>query len=187
MKPPLRLLRVVGLIYCLEGFALRIDSGDIARVGVFAALGVAAIWIFRVPGPGGNIYFHLGETIILTSALLLGRRGGAFVGAVSSALADMLLGFPAWAPFSFVIHGLEGYIVGRLTTGEGGAREVTAMASGAFVMIAGYAASAALLYGAALVPLELIGDSIQGLLGIATAYPFTRFLLARFPGLKHGR
>lgn len=166
---------------------MKIDSGDIARVGVFSALGVAAIWIFRVPGPGGSIYFHLGETIILTSALLLGRKGGAFVGAVSSALADILLGFPAWAPFSFVIHGLEGYIVGRFSTGAGGMRDVTALVSGVCVMVAGYAASVALLYGAALVPLEVMGDSIQGLLGVATSYPFTRFLLARFPNLKSGR
>jgi uncharacterized membrane protein len=170
-----------------EVYVLKIDSGDIARVGVFSALGVVAIWIFRVPGPDGKIYFHLGETIILTSALLLGGKGGAFVGAVSSALADTLLGVPVWAPFSFVIHGAEGYIAGRFSTGRGGARDVAAMALGVCAMVAGYAASVALLYGAALVPFEILGDSLQGLLGVATSYPFARFLQSRFPNLTPGR
>ncbi|MDR1514697.1 MAG: ECF transporter S component [Synergistaceae bacterium] len=164
---------------------MKFDSQGIARVGLLSALGVVAIWIVpRVTLFDGKIYFHLGETIILTSSVLLGRWGGAFVGGVSSALADMLLGFPVWMPFSFVIHGVEGFLAGNIANGAGGIRDVAGMALGVAFMITGYAVAVYFMYGAAAVYLEILGDSVQGLLGIVTAYPFTRFLLKRFPGLK---
>jgi uncharacterized membrane protein len=165
---------------------MKFNSHGIAKVGLLSALSVAAIWIFRVPGPDGKIYFHLGETIILTASVLLGRWGGALVGGISSALADLLLGVPVWMPFSFVIHGVEGFIAGTLAKGTGGIRDIAGMSAGVAVMIAGYAVSVYFIYGAAAVPLEIFGDSLQGLLGIATAYPFTRFLLKRFNGMKEG-
>ncbi|GHV52578.1 hypothetical protein FACS1894216_08970 [Synergistales bacterium] len=153
----------------------------VARVGVLSAFGVAAMCIFRVPGFDGRVYFHLGETVILTSALLLGGRGGAFVGGISSALADVILGAPVWAPFSFVIHGAEGFIAGRFSSGKGGKRDMLAMAAGCAVMVVGYACAVAMLYGKEVVPLEIFGDTMQALLGIASSYPLSRFLVRRFP------
>jgi uncharacterized membrane protein len=164
---------------------MKLDSNGIAKIGLLSALGVVAIWIVpRVTLLDGKIYFHLGETIILTSSILLGRWGGAFVGGVSSALADMLLGFPVWMPFSFVIHGVEGFLAGHVANGTGGVRDVAGMALGVAFMITGYAIAVYFMYGEAAVYLEILGDSAQGLLGIITAYPFTRFLLRRFPTLK---
>lgn len=158
-----------------------INTRQLARVGLFAALAVMAICIFRIPGPGGNVYFHLGETVIITAAVLFGSKEGAFVGAVSSAIADLLLGAALWAPFSFVIHGFEGYLIGELSNGTGGKRDLSAMTAGVGVMIAGYTAVAGWLYGTAIVPIEFLGDSAQGFIGVATAYPFLRALSYRFP------
>ena len=160
---------------------MKIDTRQIARVGVFSALTVMAISFFRIPGPGGNVYFHLGETVMITSALLLGRKEGAFVGAVSSAIADLLLGAALWAPFSFIIHGFECYLIGDLSDGKGGARDLKAIAAGLSVMIVGYTLTAGWLYGAAVMPVELLGDSMQGLIGAATAFPFLKALGYRFP------
>lgn len=162
-------------------------NGQIARVGLFSALTVMAICLFRIPGPGGNIYFHLGETVIITAAVLLGRKGGAFVGAVGSAIADLLLGAALWAPFSFVIHGFEGYLIGQLSDGHGSRRDLFAMFAGAGAMIIGYTGVAGFLYGPALMPPEFLGDSAQGFIGIATAYPFVRMMLYRFPHMRTAR
>lgn len=159
----------------------KIDTKQLTQAGLFAALAVMAISVFRIPGPGGNVYFHLGETVIITAAVLLGRKKGACVGAVSSAIADLLLGAALWAPFSFVIHGFEGYLIGELSDGRGGRRDLSAMTAGVGVMIAGYTAVSGWLYGVAIMPIEFLGDSMQGVIGVATAYPFLRALLYRFP------
>lgn len=164
----------------------KIGTFHIARVGLLAALALVAICIFRIPGPDGRLYFHLGETVILASSVLLGRKGGAFVAALSSALADLLLGATLWAPFSFVIHGAEAWLTGTLSDARGGGRDFLAMVAGVCVMIAGYTIMAGCLYGVAVVWVEFFGDAMQGLLGIATAFPFVRLAAHRFPWLMNG-
>ena len=165
----------------------KIGTFHIARVGLLSALAVVAICIFRIPGPDGRLYFHLGETVILASAVLLGRLGGAFVGAISSALADLLLGATLWAPFSFLIHGAEAWLVGTLSDARGGRRDFLAMTTGVCLMIVGYTFMAGFLYGIAVVWVEFFGDTMQGLLGLATAFPFVRLAVHRFPWLMSDR
>lgn len=156
---------------------------NIAATGLLSALAVTAILVFRIPGPGGNVYFHLGETVMITSAIFLGKRGGGFVGGVSGAVADILLGAALWAPFSLVIHGLKGWIIGALADGQGGKRDLLAMLTGVSIMIIGYTLTAGLLYGAAVMPVEFTGDLMQGGIGVVIAFTFTKMLLARNPDL----
>lgn len=156
---------------------------NIAKVGLLSALAIVAIAVFRIPGPGGNVYFHLGETVMITSAVFLGKRSGGFVGGVSGAVADILLGAALWAPFSLVIHGLKGWIIGSLADGQGGKRDLLAMWAGVSVMIIGYTLTAGMLYGAAVMPVEFIGDLSQGGIGVIMAFAFTKALSARYPAL----
>jgi uncharacterized membrane protein len=159
---------------------VKFDARAIAKVGAVSALTVSAILLFRIPGPGGNVYFHLGETVMLASAVILGRWRGAFVGGISAVLADLLAGAALWAPFSFLIHGFKGYLVGRLSNGEGGFRDAAAMSAGAVVMIASYTLLAGFLYGAGMMPVEFFGDLLQGGFGVITAYPLSKLVLSKF-------
>lgn len=156
---------------------------NIAAAGLLSALAVISISIFRIPGPGGNVYFHLGETVMITSAIFLGKRGGSFVGGVSGAIADVLLGSALWAPFSLVIHGLKGWVIGALADGQGGKRDLLAMLTGVSIMVIGYTLTAGALYGAAVMPVEFTGDLMQGGIGIVVSFAFAKMLLARYPGL----
>lgn len=155
----------------------------VAKIGLLSALGVLAIAVFRVPGPGGNVYFHLGEVVIVTSAILLGKKSGAAIGAISAVIADILLGVALWAPFSLVIHGLEGFVIGTLADGKGGRRDLFAASCGIAVMVVGYTLTAGLLYGAPVMPVEFAGDLCQGVLGLALSFAFLRAVLTRFPGI----
>lgn len=156
---------------------------NITITGLLSALAVISISIFRIPGPGGNIYFHLGETVMITSAIFLGKRSGSFVGGVSGAIADILLGSALWAPFSLVIHGLKGWVIGALADGQGGKRDLLAMLTGVSIMVIGYTLTAGALYGSAVMPVEFAGDLIQGGIGVAVSFAFTKMLLTRFPDL----
>lgn len=154
---------------------------NIAQIGLLCALTIIAIAVCRVPGPGGNVYFHLGETVMITSAVFLGKRSGGFIGGVAGAVADILLGSALWAPFSLVIHGLECWIIGALSDGQGGRRDMLAMWAGVSVMVIGYTLVAGVLYGAAVMPVEFVGDLAQGGIGVAIAFAATKTLAARYP------
>ncbi|MDD4568574.1 MAG: ECF transporter S component [Tepidanaerobacteraceae bacterium] len=129
----------------------------LAFMGLFAALLVIATVILRFPVPTYNLYFNLGEAVIYLVALLYGGFPGALIGGMGSALADIIGGYPVWAPITFIIKGLEGYTVGVLANRN----RYLAVTIGGIVMIAGYAAAAGILYGIGAVPVELAGDFVQ--------------------------
>ena len=129
----------------------------LAFMGLFAALLVIATVILRFPVPTFNLYFNLGEAVIYLIALLYGGIPGAIIGGVGSALADIIGGYPVWAPITFIIKGLEGYIVGILASKN----RYMAVAMGGIVMMIGYAIAAGVLYGIGAVPVELAGDFVQ--------------------------
>ena len=76
---------------------------------VFAATAVINI---RLPFVGTGGLIHLGNVPLFIGALLFGRRSGMIAGAFGMGLFDLLGGWTAWAPFTFVIVGCMGYVVG---------------------------------------------------------------------------
>ena len=48
-------------------------------------------------------------------AILFGKKTGAIAGGVGMGLFDLLSGWTAWAPFTFIIVGIMGYVVGAIT------------------------------------------------------------------------
>jgi len=85
-----------------------------ALTAVFTALVCVATVMFVLYVPATEGYFNLGETMVYTTALLLGPYVGAIAGGLGSALADVFLGFPIYAPATLVIKGAEGFVVGFL-------------------------------------------------------------------------
>lgn len=136
-----------------------------AFMGLFAALLVIATVALRFPVPTFNLYFNLGEGIIYLTALLYGGPAGALIGGVGSALADIIGGYPVWAPITFIIKGLEGFIVGTFAKRN----RYLAVILGGITMMFSYAVAAGILYGIAAVPVELAGDFVQVSVGAIMA------------------
>ena len=139
-------------------------SKKIALRGLLFAA-VTGATMLSVPVPGFRLYFNFGEGIIYTAAILLGPAWGAAAGGIGASLADILLGYPLWAPFTLIIKGAEGFITGKL----GKKSAVFGIISGATVMTAGYTTMAGILYGWAAAPVELITDLIQCSMGAGIA------------------
>lgn len=128
------------------------------RTVVFLAICIALValgtMVFRINIPATNGYMNLGDSVIFAVAIALGRRYGLIAGGLGSALADILGGYPAWAPWTLVIKGIEGYIAGALCDdcAEAGTRSglfkivVATLLAGAW-MVAGYFIAGAILYG----------------------------------------
>ena len=79
----------------------------IALLGVFSALVIVMTLYPRIPTPQTKGYINLGDSMILLGVLYFGGWFGAIIGSVGSALADIISGYVHWAPFTFIIKGIE--------------------------------------------------------------------------------
>ncbi|MEM2901949.1 MAG: ECF transporter S component [Candidatus Bathyarchaeia archaeon] len=91
-----------------------ISHTSIAATAVFTALVTVATAMLSVYVPATRGYFNIGETMVYTTALLFGPYIGAFAGGVGSMLADLILGYPLYAPATLLIKASEGAVVGIL-------------------------------------------------------------------------
>ena len=84
------------------------------QYAIMIALTTVSTMLISIPTPGTKGFFNLGDIMVLLAAFLLGRKGGFIAGGIGSALADTLLGYTHWAPFTLIIKGIEGYLAGIL-------------------------------------------------------------------------
>jgi len=87
---------------------------DLAATAVFTALVCVATIVFSIYVPATEGFFNIGESMVFLSALLFGPFVGAFAGGVGSMMADLLLGFPHYAPATLIIKACEGAVVGLI-------------------------------------------------------------------------
>lgn len=141
-----------------------------ARKLVLTALlaGIVAVvtMVVNVPLPGVKGYVNIGDTVVLLAGMLFGPFTGAAAGGLGSALADLLLGYSYWAPWTLVIKGLEGLIAGWVAV-HARKKAVLAAALAAAVMVLGYFTAGAVIYGVGPAAASLPGDVLQGAVSAA--------------------
>ncbi|WP_286847303.1 MULTISPECIES: ECF transporter S component [Aminobacterium] len=143
--------------------------------GAIMAACVTIATLLSIPMPGFRIYFNMGEGAIYTIALLFGPRYGALCGGIGASLADLILGYPLWAPFTLIIKGLEGYATGKLRKKN----RLLAVIGGAIIMVIGYTSMATILYGIQAAPIEFGTDLAQTGIGATAASILTPIIEKR--------
>ena len=95
--------------------------------------------------------------------ILLGKRTGMLAGAFGMGLFDLLSGWTAWAPFTFIIVGAMGYVVGAMTEGHHStARDAAAIAAACVIKVAGYYIAEVIIYHNLFAPVASIpGNLVQ--------------------------
>lgn len=155
---------------------------------VITALFIALVYVFtafinvRLPIGGNGGLIHLGNIPLFIAAIIFGKRTGCIAGAVGMGLFDLLSGWVIWAPFTFVIVGLMGFVVGLIT--EKKKKHIflwytLAIIAALAVKIVGYYFAEVILYQNFLVPFESIpGNIIQvsaaGIVTLIIAYPLSK-------------
>jgi len=81
----------------------RSTTSALVLTAVLIALATLFTMYTKIPVPGIRGYFNVGDVVIMTSALLLGRKYGAYIGAIGPALADLFLGYVVFVPITFVV------------------------------------------------------------------------------------
>ena len=160
---------------------------ELTKLAMMIALTVTLSLLFIIPIPATKGFVTLCEVGVYASALLFGRSGGFLVGALSGGLIDMISGYPEWAIFSIIIHGLQGFILGYLYNKYPSKRSLAiGFLLASVFMIAGYAFATALLFGWPAGLASIPGNSIQNIFGIAVTVPLYHALqrVLRHPQFK---
>lgn len=90
----------------------RDKTTKIILTGLMMAMIVVATILIIIPVPFGNGYIHLGDAMIFLSVLILGWKYGAVAAGFGSALADLLVGYAIWSPWTLVVKGIMGAVMG---------------------------------------------------------------------------
>lgn len=151
-----------------------VNVKEIAVSGLFTAMVFIATMFINIRLPisvnGGLI--HFGNVILFTVAIVFGKRKGAVAGAFGMGLFDIVSGWAAWAPFTFIIRGVMGYLAGSIANSRGKdgrsfVFNLLAIVLSGIWMLAGYYAAEVILYGNWLTPVTSIpGNVAQLVLGL---------------------
>lgn len=86
---------------------------EIAIIGLMAALSYVAYKYFRIPNfMGTGSSFHLGNTFVALTALLLDGISGGLAGAIGLSIADIAVGDPGYAITTFLLKFIIGLVCG---------------------------------------------------------------------------
>ncbi len=167
---------------------------QVALIAVLTALTTVFTIVVRVPTPIKG-YISLCDVAIVFSAYLFGPWTALITGGLGTAIADVIGGYSQWAPFSFLIHGLQGALIGLIAK-KASKTDVVSDASipaviaagilGIIIMVGGYFLVGGFFYGfepaATEIPLNLLQSAVGVILGITAAktvrkaYPPVRYL-----------
>ena len=139
---------------------------------MFAAFVCVATIVIKIPTPL-NGYINLGDCVILVAAFLLPCGYAALAAGVGSCLADVLLGYMAYAPATFVIKSLMvivAFVVSKLLKRK--KRILVNVLPGVFAelwMVLGYYVFEGFMYGFSASLVNIPMNSIQGVAGLVLA------------------
>jgi uncharacterized membrane protein len=77
----------------------------LVAAALMAALTCTATVAVAIPSPTGG-YIHPGDGFVILSGVILGPFFGVLAAGIGSMLADLILGYSAYAPATFIIKGL---------------------------------------------------------------------------------
>lgn len=162
---------------------MRSKTKDLVLSALLIALVLVATEInFRLPISINGGLIHLGNTMLFMSAIVFGKRKGAVAGAFGMGLFDILSGWVAWAPFTFIIRGIMGYIIGYVSNsndrkGNSTTWNLIGIVISGIIMIVGYYIAEIIITGNYIAPITSIpGNIIQIVFGALFGLPIVKAL-----------
>lgn len=122
-----------------------LGARDIAIIAVFSGL-VFVLTMLAVPMPVGGIW-HLGNAMIILTGLMFGGLVGGLCGAIGATLADLVLGYGVWAPWTVWIKFIVGFLPGIVSDGKSVPRAVLGICLGWFANVTLYAVGYGVMLG----------------------------------------
>lgn len=143
----------------------------------------------RLPIMANGGLIHLGNVPLFFAAIIFGKKTGAVAGAFGMGLFDLLSGWTAWAPFTFIIVGTMGYVVGKIAEKKTTAWYIVAVIVALVIKIVGYYIAEVILYGNLVAPVASIpGNVVQvvtaGVIVVPVAVALRKMVLKQIGGAR---
>lgn len=132
---------------------------------LFVALTLVATMFIniRLPIMGNGGLIHLGNVPLFLAAIIYGKKTGAIAGAFGMGMFDVISGWTAWAPFTFIIVGAMGYTTGVISEkleAKPVVGNAVAMFAALVIKIVGYYFAEVILYQNWIMPFGSIPGNI---------------------------
>jgi uncharacterized membrane protein len=162
----------------------KFKTKDMVETALLTALVfVATSFInIRLPIAASGGLVHLGTAMLVIASVVFGKEKGAIAGAVGMAIFDLSSGWALWAPFTFVIRGVMGYMLGYIScinnkNGDNIIINILAVIISGIWMIGGYYITEVILYGNWFSPVASIpGDITQIVMALIIGIPMAKIL-----------
>lgn len=127
----------------LRGYFFPTDAISLSITSIFAALVCVLTMTVSIPVPATGGYINIGDLGVMLAGLIFGPIIGFLSGGIGSALADIFIGYPNWAIWTFLVKGLEGFLVGlianpRVFNRKRSYKDILAVIMGGLLMVFGY-------------------------------------------------
>lgn len=158
----------------------------ITLTSVLAALTCVSTILIRIPTPTKG-YVNLGDCLVNISAWLLGPLYGGAAAGFGSATADLLSGYVVYVPATLIIKALMAvlsFMIFNLTFKRlhSVPARIIAASVGEFLMILGYFAFEAVIYGSAVTAsLGIVSNIFQGIMGTVSSVMLYETVIRRIP------
>ena len=167
---------------------MNVRTKKIVFSALFAALVCVATMIVKIPS-GLNGYLNLGDCVVLAAGWLLSPLYGFVAAGLGSALADLFAGYLIYAPATFFIKGLMALgacLVLRSFSKKLGSllsKVIGGLLAEAW-MVLGYLLFESLLYGFVPSLVNVLGNAVQGAVGLVLGVLLVQVLERLLPDLN---
>ena len=166
----------------------------IASIVILSAIVTIFTLVVRIPIAPTRGYLNLSDVAIFFVAFIFGPVSALVAGGLGTAIADLVGGYGQWAPISFVVRGLEGFLIGivynilikkdfRLNNIF--LQGFLCFLTGASVMVNGYFVAGIFMVGPGAALVEVPGNVMQALAGVVGGMSLAVAIKKAYPPVIH--
>ena len=147
-----------------------ISTKDITKIAIMAALVFISTFLIKIPSLNG--YTHIGDSMVVISALILGKKKGALAAGLGAALCDLLSGYMQYIIPTFLIKAIMVLIIATIAENLINKTKfawILGAIIGCSFQVVGYCLVETILYGFAGALASVPANIIQSIVGIALA------------------
>ncbi|MHA1836238.1 MAG: ECF transporter S component, partial [Candidatus Odinarchaeia archaeon] len=154
------------------------NTVQITLIALFAAITAVFTIIIQIPVPATSGYINIGDVGVMLSGLLFGPIIGGLAGGIGSFLADVILGYAFFAPWTLIIKGLEGFLAGLISKRENTYLDFLAcfVFAGPWMVLGYFSVESAFFGGVYAALVEVPGNVIQFVVGGGVSIPLSIIL-----------
>lgn len=147
-----------------------ISTKDITKIAIMATLVFVSTFLIKIPSLNG--YTHIGDSMVIISALILGKKKGALAAGLGAALCDLLSGYMQYIIPTFLIKAIMVLITAIIAENLINKTKfawILGAIIGCTFQVVGYCLVETILYGFAGALASVPSNIIQSIVGIALA------------------